>query len=99
MHTGRAYVWGQWVTDSVRLHDLQLGHVETVAGLYGKTISVSEHSPKQDILHLVKTKASGDIALLSPLIKVIVIGFTSLGRRCVGLMFNTVPHCIKCQVV
>ena len=99
MHTGRAYVWGQWVTDSVRLHDLQLRNVETVAGLYGKRVAVTEHTAEENVLNLVKRKAAGDIALLGPFIKVIVIGFASLGRRRMTLVLDAVAHGVEREVV
>ena len=99
MHTGRAYVWGQRVADAVGLHDLQLRHVETVAGLDCERVAVTEHTSQEDVLDLVKREAVCDVALLSPLGEVVVIGFTGLGRRCVGLMLDAVAHRVEGEVV
>ena len=99
MHTGRAYVRGQRVADAVALHQLKFWDAETVAGLNCKRVTVTEHTAKEDVLNLVKGEASCDVAFLSPLGKVVVIRFTRLGRRCVGLVLDAVSHRVEGEVV
>ena len=48
---------------------------------------------------MIKREAVCDVALLSPLAEVVVIGLTGLGRRCVRLMFDTVAHRVEGEVV
>ena len=99
VHTGRAYVRRQRVADAVGLHDLQFRHVETVAGLDCKRVAVTEHTSQEDVLDLIKREAVCDVALLSPLGEVVVIGLTGLGRRCVGLVLDAVAHRVEGEVV
>ena len=81
------------------LHDLEFRHVETVAGLDCERVAVTEHTSQEDVLDLIKREAVCDVALLSPLGEVVVIGLTGLGRRCVGLVLDAVAHRVEGEVV